>query len=156
MVDTFGICDDPPIPGMPAKPAYLDYADSDKWIAWVDNSAAREVTFTAIDHCIEILRPNGEEESSCDGMLTYAQTLVFVELKDRDSGRWVGKARDPLQITIDKYRSEASILPSVRKEAYIVNKQRPTFYAGSAAINEQFETDTGGFILHVKDTIMIH
>ena len=43
----FGICDDPP----PANdPAYLDFLDSEKWIAWVDNEHQKDIIFTAIDH----------------------------------------------------------------------------------------------------------
>ena len=49
----FGICDDPP---PPQKQAYIDEVDGAKWIAVVVNEDNQEVTFTAIDNCIEIKR----------------------------------------------------------------------------------------------------
>ncbi len=149
--DVFGICDDPP----PAETqAYLNFDDSSKWIAWVDNQNKKEVTFTAIDHCIKYYRPDGKIESSCDGMLQYDTTLVFVELKDRDGGRWLGKARDQLQITIDTYKKELGFNGLDRFYAHVANKQRPQFKAASTSLAEKFEDDTG-FVLLVKDTITI-
>jgi hypothetical protein len=47
----FGICD-PPSPS--ENPAYLDTENPSDWIAIVENSQEIEVTFTAIDKCIEI------------------------------------------------------------------------------------------------------
>lgn len=147
----FGICDDPP-PSI--DPAYLDFVDDTKWVAWVDNDKGKDVIFTAIDHCIEIKRPNGETESSCDGMLQYDTTLIFVELKDRDSGRWLGKARDQLQTTIDTYKSDEGLNGYTRYYGYVANKQRPYFNAANPAIAEQFEDDTG-FVLVVDQVIKI-
>lgn len=147
----FGICDDPP----PSEdPAYLDFVDAPKWIAWVDNNNGKNLTFTAIDHCIEIKRPNGETESSCDGMLQHDTTLIFVELKDRDSGRWLGIARDQLQITIDTYKTNAGLNGYTRFYGYVANKQRPYFNAANPALAEQFEDDTG-FVLVVDHFIKI-
>ncbi|HEV3412222.1 MAG TPA: hypothetical protein VG101_07080 [Puia sp.] len=147
----FWICDDPP---PSANRAYLDFSDDTKWFAWVDNDKEKNVTFTAIDHCIEIKRPNGETESSCDCMLQYDTTLIFVELKDRDSGRWLGKARDQLQITIDKYKSNVGLNGYTRFYSYVANRQRPYFNAASPALAEQFEDDTG-FVLVIDHFIKI-
>ena len=109
----FGICDDPP----PTKnPAYLDYSDSDNWIAWVDNQLTKSITFTAIDHCIEIDSSRGER---CDGLLEFDTTIIFVELKDRDGGRWLGKARDQLKNTIDIYNIEVGLGGYTRLYAYM-------------------------------------
>lgn len=147
----FGICDDPP----PSQlPAYLDFVDSEKWVAWVGNDAKKTIKFTAIDHCIEILRTNGEQESSCDGMLQYDTNIVFVELKDRDSGRWLGKARDQLKITIQTYANGVGLEVYDKKYAYVSNKQRPYFYAASTAIAAEFEDETG-FVLLVEQVIKI-
>src|SRR5580700_10320823 len=76
----FGICDDD------KTPAYIDAGeDEDKWIATVVNNVPKEITFRAIDNCIEILRENGEMESKCDVMMTYENNIVFLELKDKHS-----------------------------------------------------------------------
>ncbi len=147
----FGICDEPP----PANnPAYLDSVNSDKWIAWVENDLGKNVTFKAIDYCIDIKRANGERESSCDGLLRYDTTLAFVELKDRDSGRWHGKARDQLQITMDVYKRDVGLNGYNRFYGYIANKQRPYFHAANPVLAEQFEVETG-FILIVDPFIKV-
>jgi hypothetical protein len=81
----FGLCDDPP---PPHTPAYIDLDISnkdEKWIAIVDNSNEIEITFTAIDNCIEIRRPNGEMDKSCEGMLTYQNSYYFCRVKEK---RW--------------------------------------------------------------------
>jgi len=148
----FGICDDPP----PSNaPAYLDLTDDTKWIAWVDNDNEKNVVFTAIDHCIEIKRPDGSTESSCDGMLQYDATIVFTELKDRKSSGWLGKARDQLQITIDTYKVNIGLQGFNRYYGYVANKQRPSFKAGNLALAAKFENDTG-FILVIDPVIKIH
>lgn len=147
----FGICDDEP---PPAKQAYLDFENSDAWIAWVDNKGGKEVQFTAIDNCIEIRRANGEQESRCDGMLTHDRTITFVELKDRDSGRWLGDASDQLKVSIDIYSNEVGLADFDRYFAYVVNKKRPNFKAASKSFTEQF-TDETGFILKVDQVIKI-
>ena len=147
----FWICDDPP---PPPSPAYLDFTDESKWIAWVDNEKRKAITFTAIDHCIDIKRPNGETESSCDGVLQYDTTLVFVELKDRDSKGWLGKARNQLQITIDKYKTDVGLAGYTRLYSYASNKQRPHFKAANNVFTEKFKDDTG-FILVIDPVIKI-
>jgi hypothetical protein len=65
----FGICDD-----VPRSRAYIDTATTSKWIAIVDNHNQYEVTFTSIDNCIEIRRPDGSMESR--GMLSYNSSIV--------------------------------------------------------------------------------
>lgn len=147
----FGICDGPALSEIPA---YLSFENAEDWIAWVDNNGKKDVTFTAIDHCIDILRSNGEQESRCDCMLTYDHTITFVELKDRDNGRWVGKGTDQLEITIGIYKTEVGLAAFDRYYAYIANKQRPHFKAANATLAEKFEDDTD-FILIVDPVIKI-
>lgn len=151
----FGICDDPPTKEKPGEPAYLDFEDSEKWIAWVDNDLGKQVTFTAVDHCIDIKRANGEVESSCDGMLNYDSTLIFVELKDSNRSGWLGKAIDQLQVTIGIYKAELGLNGYNRYYAYVANKQRPYFNAANPALAEKFEDDTD-FILMVDQVVKIH
>ena len=79
----FGLCDD-----IPNSPAYIDENDRLKWIALVKNPNNKEIDFYAIDNCVIIKRPNGEIESSCEGVLVENSTLTFVELKERAKGQW--------------------------------------------------------------------
>jgi len=140
----FGIYDVPP--------AALDFTNDKIWIAWVENDHEIEVTFTAIDKCINI--PWGEGER-CEGMITYKDALIFVELKDADGGKWPGKARSQLINTIRLFKRDASIAAYARHYGHIANKQRPNFKAGGKNFSQQFEDATGGFVLRVSDVIII-
>ncbi|MBK9482197.1 MAG: hypothetical protein IPO02_09530 [Bacteroidetes bacterium] len=83
--------------GFTSPPATLSFANSDDWHLWVDNPNAKEVSHIAIDDCLGIPRAEGER---CESMITYDNVLTFIELKDRDGGRWAGKARDQLLILL--------------------------------------------------------
>lgn len=150
--EVFGICDEPP----PSKdPAYLNFSDVAKWIACVDNSKKKNINLTAIDHCIEIKKNNNDTESSCDCMLQYDTTLLFVELKDRDSRHgWVGKARNQLKITINTYKAEVGLNGYNQYYGYIANRKKPNFHSAGPELAEKFENDTG-FLLIVNPVIKI-
>lgn len=139
----FGIYDIPP--------ATLEFDNSEVWIAWVDNEYQKEITFTAVDGCLNIPRNEGER---CEAMIRYDDTLIFIELKDRDGGRWAGKARDQLANTIKLYKRDAGLNGYNRLYSYIANKQRPNFKSGGKSFSQQFEDETG-FILRVSDVIKI-
>lgn len=49
----------------------------------VDNYYEIEVKFVPVDHCIELLKPDGTMDNRCDGCLFYEKTIIFVELKDK-------------------------------------------------------------------------
>lgn len=139
----FGIYDVPP--------ATLSFSNSDDWHVWVDNPHGKQVSHTAIDDCLGIPRSEGER---CESMITYDDVLTFIELKDRDGGRWAGKARDQLINTIALFKRDADISAYKRLYGHIANKQRPNFKAGSKIFSQQFEDETG-FILRVSDVIKI-
>src|SRR5690606_21655407 len=81
----FGICDDED-----GEKAYTDTINDAKWIAKVINDREIEVSFTAVDNCIQAYKNGGlEKESSCDGMLTFEDSLYLVELKARKTGGWL-------------------------------------------------------------------
>jgi hypothetical protein len=139
----FGIYDVPP--------ATLVFVNSDGWNVWVDNEAGIEITFTAIDQCLSISRLDGER---CEAMITYSDVLTFIELKDRDGGRWAGKSRDQLKNTIRLFIRDVGITGYKRLYGHIANKQRPNFKAGGGSFFQKFEDETG-FILRVSDVIKI-
>lgn len=139
----FGIYDTPP--------ATLSFANYNDWHVWVDNDGAKEITHTAVDKCLNIAHSEGER---CESMVTYDDVLMFIELKDRDGGRWAGKSRDQLINTINLFKRDASIAPYSRLYGHIANKQRPCFKAGNKTFYQKFEDETG-FILRVSDVIKI-
>jgi hypothetical protein len=147
----FGLCDDPP----PSNaPAYIDITNSLGWIATVQNADATEVTFTAIDHCIDIRRDNGEMDSRCDAMLIYEDKIIFLELKERNSGKWFKKAEDQLRATISTFGANNNLNSYSQKTAYVANKLKPNFQSGNAEKIEKFRNDTG-FILRTENKISI-
>jgi len=139
----FGIIDIPP--------ATLVFNNAEDWNVWIDNKNEKEITHIAIDDCLGIPRAEGER---CESMITYDDVIIFVELKDRDGGRWVGKARDQLINTISLFKRDANINNYRRLYGHIANKQRPNFRSGNKNLSQQFEDETG-FILRVSDLIKI-
>lgn len=77
----------------------------DKWCAKIENKEHKKIQFIAIDKNIDIRKPNGEQESRCDGMIFAADTmeLCFVELKDYHVGGYIGDATDQLLTTIEYF-----------------------------------------------------
>ena len=148
---TFGLCDDPP----PAEnPAYIDTLDPSKWIGVVENSENKEINFYATDHCVEILRSDGNRESKCDGILHFENSLFFIELKNRGSRGWLKKGREQITITIRVFKANQDISRYDKVEAYVCNKQRPLANTGNANHIQQFKDETG-LILNVKAKIIV-
>ena len=134
-----------------APPATLSFINSDDWTVWVDNVDAKEIVHTAIDDCLGI---PGSEGKRCESMITYDDVLTFIELKDRDGGRWAGEAREQLINTIALFKRDADISNYTRLYGHIANKQRPNFKSGGKRFNQEFEDETG-FVLRVSDVIKI-
>ncbi|MGV8112692.1 MAG: hypothetical protein AB2L17_07280 [Lentimicrobium sp.] len=134
-----------------APPATLSFTDSDDWNVWIDNPKCKEIIHTAIDGCLGIPDTEGER---CESMMIYDSVLTFIELKDRDGGRWAGKARAQLINTIALFKRDADISRFTRFYGHIANKQRPNFKAGGKAFSQEFEDKTG-FILRVSDVITV-
>ncbi len=139
----FGIIDIPP--------STLVFNNAEDWNVWVDNANEKEIAHTAIDCCLCIPDTEGER---CETMITYDDVITFIELKDRDGGRWAGKARDQLKNTIALFKRDANLDNYSRLYGHIANKQRPHFKAGGKSFSQQFEDETG-FILRVSDVIKI-
>lgn len=139
----FGIIDIPPVE--------LDFTNVDKWNLWVDNKNGIEVRFTSIDKCIEIPRSEGKR---CEAMLSYSDTIIFIELKEREGAGWAGEAREQLINTIKIFKREHGISGFTKLYGQISNKKRPQFYAGGMSFYEYFEMETG-FILKVSTHLKI-
>lgn len=139
----FGICDD--TIGRDKKPAYIDDADAEKWIAEVHNNKGRLIDFYAIDCCVTWLLPNGKRAKACDGMLSYdnRHNIIFVELKDRNPNykQWRIKAEEQLKSTIEQFRQSHNT-EGVLIKAYTCNKQA-LFDVGEEDFLERFKDETG-------------
>ena len=74
------------------QPAYTTSEHgADKWCAIIQNNEKKRLQFIAIDKNIDILKPDGKQESRCDGMIFVSDTkeLSFVELKDYHVGGYI-------------------------------------------------------------------
>jgi len=148
----FGLCDDP---NKDKDPAYIDTDDCSKWIAIVENNQKIEVIFTAIDNCIEILRSDGTMENRCDGMLTYNNHLIFVELKEKNyRNNWVVKGEKQLKNTINVFIANHDLEIYKSKKAYIANNKKPNFQSSQMERMDKFK-DEIGFRLIIQNTIEI-
>lgn len=147
----FGLCDDPPPPHIPA---YIDETNPDKWIAKIINTNQENITFYAIDHCVDVLRPDGTKDSRCDGVLSYSNHLIFVELKSKTSTKWFKKGREQLTTTINHFKLNHDMTAYSKVEAYVCNNLRPFAHSGQAANIQKFKDDTD-FILKGEREIVI-
>lgn len=139
-ISRFGLCDDPP---PDSNPAYIDENDPSKWIATVNNNIQEIVRFYAIDNCVPILRPNGDMESRCDGLLLYSNKLIFIELKSREGGQWLKKGREQITTIVNIFKSQNNINSYAKVEAYVCNSLRPMTHFGQASNIQKFRDDTG-------------
>lgn len=151
----FGLCDNQP--PLPKSQAYIDERNGANWIAVVDNEPHFNVTFTAIDNCIDgMKRADGKDAKRCDGMLNFNDTVIFVELKevDMDGRIWIRDADLQLRTTI-KYFEDEPISDSFRiKKAYIANSERPIFRDSQQVRMEKFEDETG-YVLRIENRIIL-
>ncbi|MBD2139796.1 hypothetical protein H6F32_20140 [Anabaena sp. FACHB-1237] len=148
----FGICDDSPS----ENPAYINIDDYSKWIAIVENNQEIDVIFTAIDNCIKILRSDGTMDNRCDGMLTYNNNLIFVELKTRKyrNSVWIKEGVDQLKSTISVFISNHDLAIYKSIIAYIANSKKPHFQSSQITRMQTFKKETG-FRLIIQNTIKL-
>jgi len=129
----FGICDD-----QNGLKAYTSLTYNEKWIAKVRNENNKEIVFTAIDNCISIIDENGNMVKRCDGMLTYFENVVFVELKDKNAD-WISQAVHQLETTIKYFlNTPENILKFTHKRAFACNRQHPRFNYSNVARSQRF------------------
>ncbi len=149
----FGLCDDPPPQN---NPAYINESDGSKWIAVVVNEEKYEVTFTAIDNCVELKREDGKMDKRCDGVLTYDTKVIFVELKVRGAigNTWVLDAEKQLRTTIGYFEKTQNAEDFTKKKAYIANSEHPKFKQSQARRMDQFYTETK-YVLRIENRIIL-
>ncbi|NCP83781.1 MAG: hypothetical protein GW823_02540 [Bacteroidetes bacterium] len=147
----FGICDD-----QNGTKAYTDLVNSTNWIAKVKNDNEIDVSFTPIDNCIIVLKEGTKDkESSCDGMLTFAQNLYLVELKKQGSGGWISYAKRQLENTIKLISENHDLSNFCYKKAFACNRKHPSFTVIDTAERKSFFERTGGFRIDVQAEIVV-
>lgn len=134
----FGICDD-----QNGTKAYTDTSDDTKWIAKVTNDDEIDISYTAIDNCIIVYKAGTKEkESSCDGMLTFSESLYLVELKVQGKD-WIPKAKRQLENTIKLITENHKLSNFKFKKAYACNRKHPNFNVLEASEKKSFFDKTG-------------
>lgn len=144
----FGLCDKED-----NDPAYISYDNNETWNATVQNECGINVTFTAIDNCIDILRPNRDMESRCDGMLTYPDNIVFVELKNQRAN-WISDGIEQLEATIDIYKDNDNLMAVRKRRAVVANRKHPHFHEIENETMQKFFSKNK-VRLHIGSTIKI-
>jgi len=148
----FGICDNQD----GVSKAYTDDVNQNKWVATVINETETEVSFTPIDHCISILQEGTkDEESLCDGMLTFHNSLFLVELKEQGTGGWLPKAVGQLENTIRLMYANHNLSAFKYKKAYACNKKHPLFTSIDNEARKKFFKATNGFRIDAQAQIVI-
>lgn len=147
----FGICDD-----KPHQRAYIDTQDGRKWIAVINNDIRHSITFTALDNCIEFNKANGKKESRCEGILTYGETIIFVEAKERKgpAKTWAKDADKQLRNSIRLIESKVNLDLFSIKKAAITNRQQRGLKEKYSVRMKQFMEQTG-YILLINNRINI-
>lgn len=122
-------------------PAKISYGSAHSWNAKVINETCKNVLFTAIDNCIDIKRPNGDMDNRCDCMLTYDETLVLIELKNK-RGSWQTEGLFQIQTTLERMVDSGNgFLDTFKKRrAFVVNRkhQFPSFQESNIEQREYF------------------
>ncbi|GJM35222.1 MAG: hypothetical protein DHS20C18_42230 [Saprospiraceae bacterium] len=144
-----GICDD-----QNGEKAYTDTTQKEKWIAKVKNEDQLQVTFTAIDNCISIFKEGtNDQESTCDGMLTFAESLYLIELKNQRKG-WILDAIGQLENTIKILSKNHDLRNIKNKKVFACNKKHPYFRIVSNERNKRF-FQSYGFRIDVQAEIVV-
>lgn len=112
------------------RPAYTTTEHTtDKWCATIQNNEKKRLQFIAVDKNIDILKPDGEQENRCDGMIFVADTkeLSFVELKNYHVGGYIGSAEKQLLKTLEYFLANHHYEDFNNRRAFACNPRHPYF-----------------------------
>ena len=149
----FGLCDSPI---SSEKPAFLSENNGKEWIAVVHNDKQESISFVPIDHCIELLKEDGNMDNRCDCCLFHHKTIIFVELKqsEKKGNEWIKHGEKQLRSTISHFEREEQAQSFDLKKAYLANSSKPLFRSSQAVRMERFFKETGYSLRienHIKD-----
>ncbi len=151
---SFGLCDKP---SPSTEPAYLDEENGADWIAVVDNYYKYIAYFTGIDNQILLRKDNGQMDSRCDGVLSYHDVIIFVELKQRAQlgSDWIIDAELQLRATISHFEASEYAEHFKIKKAYAANSEHPKFRTNQSQRMDRFYNDTG-YIFRIENRIALY
>lgn len=134
------------------QPAFVQEYREEDWDVVVRKESGNEykVIFKAIDKCLEFpepINPN-EENNRCDGMLTFDNHLIFVEIKHSSGSEYTGKAKKQLSRTIHVFKENHGLADYKIKKAYISNSAKPQAPEFSLTETEKFADENFGFDLY--------
>ena len=140
----YGLCDDDS-----KSPAFVSLnPEGDEWLCEVINTQGKLCRWTAIDNCIEILRDDGSMESRCDGMITYEDNIIFVELK-KVRKSWIPDGVEQLKISVQLFFDHNQIEQYRKKQAILSNRSHPSFHFNQVEAMQRFKNETGVRLLIV-------
>jgi hypothetical protein len=146
----FGLCDD----GSDKKlPAYLNITNEGKWLATVENPNGKDVTFKAVDFCVDVYRSRKELIKRCEGFLLFENKILFIELKDRTYGRWLSDAREKFEETIKAFKRNHPNNEFEIIEPVVSNRQCRTHL--NLMIEKQKLKDSIGIEFQLRSTITV-
>ena len=145
----FGLCDD-----QNATRAYVDTTAPAKWMATVENPAQHAVTFTAVDKCV-IQDCDEPGRGRCDGMLSTADLLYLVELKDQKAG-WQQHAISQLESTILflLQHHPVEVNRFRHKKAFACNKRHTAFAVIDHELKRRFFQEYK-FRIDIQATVLV-
>lgn len=150
-VKKFGLCDDSSDKKLPA---YLDQTDEGKWLATVENPNGKDITFKAVDFCVDVLRNNNEPIKRCEGFLLFENKIIFIELKDRTYRGWLPDAREKFIETIQAFKQSYPNNEFEILEPVVSNRQCKTHQ--NLMIEKQKLKDSIGLDLILSNKIVIN
>ncbi|MFW5983308.1 MAG: hypothetical protein ACOCQ4_02315 [bacterium] len=139
LLKTFGISDVEGGNNLPAKITANPNPETD---FIVNNNCEKDLFFKAVDWCVHICRtgaynlndearmpeqfssdnsPNGDLIKRCEGFLQFSNSIVFIEIKNRPSGKWLKDAREKFEETILSFREHHPNLATQIKKPILCN-----------------------------------
>lgn len=149
--ESFGICDN-----QDGSKAYTDIDKIEEWIASIANKNCIDIVFTPIDNCIQVFKEGtNNQESTCDGMLTFTDSIYLIELKKQRTGGWLPDAIRQLKNTTRLITINHDIKHLKYKKAFACNRKHPNFKTIDNELSKKFFKETNGFRLDVNSDIYI-
>lgn len=134
--------------------AFITYDESvEGCVAKVDNSAALTFDFYAIDACLIIKKRNGDKISLCDALIITQNSIVFIELKDRNDKK-EEKGIQQIESTIEQFVKAHPSFTRTNKIGYFCNKKFPNFGTSKMEMVEEINNKYG-YRLRFKTNIVL-
>lgn len=135
----FGIRDD-----IENQPAYIDVEQKKQWGAEIINATGQALDFYALDNCLTLRNADNSIPSLCDAAIqTEKNELYFIELKNRTSKGWRGKAMQQLRNTVELYREKQDEQQAAKITCCVCNSQKPRAPESNLSPMRQFERELG-------------